>query len=77
MDDTNTGIQDLNKIENLQRVENCPLSELKELTLELTHAVYPHDEVYGDYCTIEEYINCPPEKVFNYLADGYNLAEWT
>ncbi|ACP20851.1 hypothetical protein Aasi_1481 [Candidatus Amoebophilus asiaticus 5a2] len=50
---------------------------MKELALELTHSVYPHDEIYGEYCTIEEYINCPPEKIFSYLADHYNLAEWT
>ena len=24
-----------------------------------------------------EYIHCPPEKVFTYLANGYNLEEWS
>ena len=45
--------------------------------MEMTHAVYPHDRMFGRYCTLEEYIDCPPEDVFNYLADPYNLAEWT
>jgi hypothetical protein len=45
--------------------------------MELTHAVYPHEEVYGQYCTLEEYIDCPPEDVYRYLADVYTLEEWT
>ncbi len=47
------------------------------LAMELTHAVYPHDEIYGQYCTLEEYVDCPPEDVFAYLASPYTLAEWT
>ena len=47
------------------------------LAMELTHAVYPHDEIYGQYCTLEEHIACPPEEVFEYLASPYTLAEWT
>jgi hypothetical protein len=45
--------------------------------MELTHAVYPHDEVYGQYCSLQDYVNCPPEKAFEYLADVYTLQEWT
>jgi len=69
--------EDLNQIEQVHRIENCPLSKMKTLSLELTHAVYPHNDVYGQYCTIEEYINCPPQAVFSYLADDYQLEEWT
>ncbi|MFZ5479509.1 MAG: SRPBCC family protein [Myxococcota bacterium] len=47
------------------------------LCAELTHAVYPHDEVYGRYCTLEEWIDCPPEEVWRYLADVRCLGEWT
>ncbi|HXW53908.1 MAG TPA: SRPBCC family protein [Myxococcota bacterium] len=50
---------------------------MNSLCMELTHAVYAHDDVYGPYCTLEEYINCPPGVVFEYLADGRSLAEWT
>ncbi len=69
--------EELNTIENVRRIEGFNLSEMKALSLELTHSVYPHDKIYGKYCTIEEYINCPPEKVFSYLANQHNLAEWT
>ena len=72
-----TKIKDINSIINVNRIENCPLSRMNEIVFDLTHTVYPHDEIYGNYCSIEEYIDCPPEVVFDYLADTYNLAEWT
>ena len=67
----------INAIQHVHRIENCPLPHMNALANELTHSVYPHDDVYGNYCSLEEYINCPPETVFDYLANGYNLAEWT
>ena len=68
---------DINTIKNVHRIENCPLPKMNALANDLTHTVYPHDDIYGNYCSIQEYINCPPDIVFDYLADGYNLAEWT
>ena len=69
--------ESINRIANVRRIENFSKDEMNSFAMELTHAVYPHEEVYGDYCTIEEYIDCPPEEVFAYLADVYTLAEWT
>ena len=43
----------------------------------MTHTVYPHEQVYGQYCTIQAHIDCPPEKVFAYMANPYSLLEWT
>jgi len=68
---------DINLIPNVHRFENCPKDEMNALAMDLTHAVYPHDQVYGKYCTLEEYIACPPEAVFEYLSDVHCLAEWT
>ena len=45
--------------------------------MELTHAVYPHHQVYGQYCTIQEYVDCPPEQAYDYLRQGHHLEEWT
>ena len=67
----------LNQLANVRRIENFSKEEMNSLAMELTHAVYPHDEIYGRYCTLEEHIDCPPEEVFAYLADVYTLAEWT
>jgi hypothetical protein len=69
--------KDLLSIPNLRRIENVTKEQLTAQAMELTHAVYPHDDVYGQYCTIEEFVACPPATVFEYLADPYNLAEWT
>lgn len=64
-------------IPGLIRRENTDKPEMSGLMNDITHAVYPHDQIYGDYCPIQEYVNCPPEKVFEYMADPYCLQEWT
>lgn len=70
-------VGDVSAIPGVRRIENFPKDSMNAAAMELTHSVYPHDEVYGQYCTLEEYVDCPPEDVFSYLADVYNLAEWT
>lgn len=72
-----TTLAAINRLPGVRRIENCGKEELTGLAMEMTHAVYPHDEVYGQYCTVQEYVNCPPEKAFEYLADVYTLEEWT
>ena len=67
-------------IDNLigvRRIENCSKEEMTGLAMEMTHAVYPHDQICGQYCTIQSHIDCPPEKAFEYLSDVYSLQEWT
>lgn len=68
---------DISTIPNLVRIENVNLDGMQEKCMEMTHSVYPHDALYGQYCTIEEYINCPPKVVYEYLANSKNLEEWT
>jgi hypothetical protein len=72
-----TNALDINAIPGVRRFENCPKDEMNGIAMDLTHAVYPHEEIYGNYCTLEEYVDCPPEDVFRYLSDAYTLAEWT
>jgi hypothetical protein len=67
----------LAEIPGLIRCEQYSKEQLGEVITELTHAVYPHDQVYGAYCTIHAHIDCPPDQVFAYLADPYSLIEWT
>lgn len=67
----------LTEISGLKRVENVDKNEMSGLMADMTHAVYPHDKIYGDFCPIQGYINCPPEKVFEYMSNPYSLAEWT
>lgn len=68
---------ELELIPGLRRIETFPKDSMNTLAMELTHAVYPHDEIYGQYCTLEGCIDCPPEEVFRYLAEPRTLAEWT
>jgi hypothetical protein len=67
----------IDRLPGVHRIENCTKEQMLSLSMELTHAVYPHDQVYGQYCSIQAYIDCPPEKAFEYLADVYTLQEWT
>jgi hypothetical protein len=67
----------LAKVPGLKRFENMSKEAFQAELMDLTHSVYPHDEVYGQYCTVEEYINCPPEKVFEYMAQTRSLEEWS
>ncbi|WP_416905246.1 SRPBCC family protein [Micromonospora echinospora] len=64
-------------IPNLLRCETTPREAALAKAAEMTHAVYPHDAVYGQFCTVQDYIDCPPEDVFDYLSDLRNLDEWT
>lgn len=69
--------QGLVGIPGLLRCEQLTREQLGEHITELTHTVYPHRQVYGEYCTIHAHIECPPAKVFAYMADPYSLMEWT
>jgi hypothetical protein len=64
-------------IGGLVRCEELDREALGELITEMTHAVYPHDQVYGQFCTVQAHIDCPPEQVFAYMANPYSLLEWT
>lgn len=69
--------QGLAGIEGLIRCEEFDRDALGEHITELTHTVYPHDQIYGEYCTIHGHIDCPPGDVFRYLANPFSLMEWT
>ena len=64
-------------IPGLHRVETTGRDQLVAAVAEMTHSVYPHDQIYGSYCTIQGHIDCPPELVFEYLSRGHHLEEWT
>jgi hypothetical protein len=64
-------------IPGLHRVETTSRDQMMAAVVEMTHSVYPHDQVYGSYCTIQGHIDCPPELVFEYLKKGHHLEEWT
>ena len=64
-------------IPGLVRCEEYNREALGELVTEMTHTVYPHDQVYGQFCTVHAHIDCPPADVFAYMANPASLVEWT
>jgi hypothetical protein len=64
-------------IPGLIRCEQYDREAMAEQLTELTHTVYPHEQVYGEFCTVQTYIDCPPRRVFEYMANPYSLLEWT
>jgi hypothetical protein len=67
----------LSDIPGLVRCENCDGDTMAALSVEMTHTVYYHDQQYGTYCAIQDYIECPPEAVYRYMANVHSLSEWT
>jgi hypothetical protein len=64
-------------IEGLIRIETTSKEQATPIIMEGMRSVYPHDAVFGEYCTVNEYIDCPPDELFDYLADTRSLEEWT
>ena len=54
-----------------------PREKATPIIMEMMRSVYPHDQVFGQYCTVNDYIDCPPDELFDYLADTRSLEEWT
>ncbi len=67
----------LREIPELKRIEFTAREEMNGIVSHLTHTVYPHDQIYGEFIPVHTYVDCPPEKVFDYMADPYSLEEWT
>ena len=59
------------------RIENFDKDATKEIVFDMTRAVYPHDQIYGQFCPINAYVAAPPREVYEYLADTRSLEEWT
>jgi hypothetical protein len=64
-------------IPGVMRIETVSKEDFQLELMDRTHSVYTQEEVYGSFCTVEEYIDCPPEKVFEYMAHPQSLCEWT
>lgn len=67
----------LEEIDGVVRIESAPLEETAPTLMAKMRSVYPHDEVFGQYCTVNDYVDCPPDELFAYLADTRSLQEWT
>lgn len=64
-------------IEGVIRIETTSKEQATPIIMEGMRSVYPHDQVFGEYCTVNGYIDCPPDELFDYMADTRSLEEWT
>ncbi len=66
------------RIDGVIRVETALAKEkATPIIMEGMRSVYPHDEVSGTYCTVNDYVDCPPDELYDWLADTRCLEEWT
>jgi hypothetical protein len=64
-------------VPDLLRWETTPREEALAIAAGLTKQSFTYDEVYGDFCTVHQYIDAPPQAVYEYLTDERNLNEYT
>ena len=61
----------------LFKCEDILISDaLKELENQ-TKESYSHEEIFGEFCNIVQYIHRSRNTVFKYLANIFNMEEWT
>ncbi|CAA0123514.1 Uncharacterised protein [BD1-7 clade bacterium] len=63
--------------EGLVRVESVDQAAFNAICEARTPRMHPHHELYGRYCSLEAFVECSPEALFNYLAQPESLLEWT
>lgn len=68
------GVKD---VPGLLRWETMPREEAMALAGQLTKESFTYDEVYGQFVTVHQYIDAPPQAVYEYLTDVRNLNEYT
>ena len=67
----------LDDIEGTIRIESHPRPVATPLMLDRLRSVYPHDQIFGDFCTVQGYVNAPPDELYDWLSDTRSLEEWT
>jgi hypothetical protein len=67
----------LAELHGLVRCETCDADTMAAMAADMTHSVYQHEQQFGTYCAIQDYIDCPPHDVYRYMANVHSLSEWT
>ena len=77
LDDIERHAGSTDAIDGVIRIETAPREKATPIIMEMMRSVYPHDQVFGQYCTVNDYVDCPPRELFEYLSDTRSLEEWT
>ncbi len=64
-------------LDGVVRVETHPRSANTALVVDKVRSVYPHHQVFGDFCPVQGYVDAPPRELYEWLADTRSLEEWT
>jgi len=67
----------IEKIPNLYRSDDYGIPEVVAKMQAMTKESYAHEEIFGQYCHLGQYIHCPVDMAFEYAANVYSLEEWT
>lgn len=78
MSTTLPALSDINTpLPGVTRIETQPFEAMIPHIQHTLPSTYSHADVFGDYCTVQDFIACPPDELFQYLADTRSLEEWT
>lgn len=64
-------------IKGILRIETSDKDETTPIIVDMLRSVYPHQQIFGEFCPVNAYIAAPPREVYEYLADTRSLEEWT
>jgi len=64
-------------IEGTIRIESHPRPVAQPILVDRMRSVYPHQQIYGDFCPVQSYVNAPPDELYDWLSDTRSLEEWT
>lgn len=67
----------VDQLEGRHVAETHPMPVLQKILTAATPEFHGHDNVFGVYCNINEYIAAPAEEVYRYAANVFSLEEWT
>jgi len=65
------------EIPGLYTCEEHDIPDVMAKLEEMTKETYSHEEIFGNYSHLGEYIHCPVDMAFEYAANIYSLEEWT
>ena len=67
LDDIAAHTGTIETIEGVVRIETSTLERTAPIFMAEMRSLYPHDEVFGQYCTVNAYVDCPPDELFEYM----------
>lgn len=64
-------------IPGIVRIENSDREATTPIIADMLRSVYPHEQVFGQFCPVQDYLAVPPQDLYDYLSDTRCLEEWT